>query len=223
MYITERNGKYRAWERFIVDGKVRKVSVTMDRNTAQSRRIAQDMLKERLPVPGDSVTFSELVSRYLADASTRYKPSTVAGHKTMLGVIEKQIGSMKLSKLNAGVLKSALLRIADKPMTLNGYLDHLKAVMRWAYQMDYIESASCVDKIKPWKVIREPKKKYLEKEELKKVVLASNAFYGPLIEFLALSGLRIGELQSLDDSDVTDVIRVTKTYDEKNEIGRAHV
>ena len=59
--------------------------------------------------------------------------------------------------------------------------------------------------------------KYLESDELKELLESmNNPLWHIVTEFLALSGMRIGELVSLDISDVdtkSRLIHITKTYD----------
>lgn len=223
MYVTKRNDKFRAWERVVLpDGTVKKVSVTMDRDTPQSRSKARLKLQEKIaklkPVGG--ITFKELVDRYLQDQETRLKPSTMRKNRLYYEMFARKIGKRKVSTLTAGELRKAMLELSEKPSVLNEYRTRFKAIIRWAYENDYIESTACIDKIKPWDVPkRDNSQKYLEREELKAVISASEPFYGSLIEFLALSGLRVGEMIALDSADVTDEeIHVNKTYDAENEI-----
>ena len=51
MWIEEtRSGKYKAVERYTdyLTGKVKRVSVTMEKNTAQARKVAQIALQEKI-------------------------------------------------------------------------------------------------------------------------------------------------------------------------------
>lgn len=218
MYVTKRNDKYRAWERVVLpDGTVKKVSVTMDRDTPQSRNKARLKLQEKITrlAPVDGITFAELVKRYLQDQETRLKPSTMRKNRLYYELFARKMGKRKVTTLTAGELRKVMLEMSDKPSVLNEYRTRLKAIIRWAYENDYINSTACVDKIRAWDVPkRDNSQKYLEREELKAVITASEPFYGSLIEFLALSGLRVGEMIALDSGDVTDEeITVNKTYD----------
>ena len=222
MYVTKRGNKYRAWERVVVDGVAHKVSVTMDRDTPQARNKARAILQEKIAKlkPTGGISFSELVDRYLEDQETRLKASTYRKNTYYYRALERKMGKMKVAALKAGELRRVLIGITDNPQTRNEYRTRLKAIIRWAYQNDYIDSTSCIDKIAPWDAPkRDNSQKYLEKEELKAVIAASEPFYGALIEFLALSGLRVGEMIALENTDVTDEeIHVNKTYDAENEL-----
>lgn len=218
MYITKRDGKYRAWERVVgPDGKVRKISVTMDRDTPQSRKKAAAQLARKIVNPENNLRYDDLVDYYIEYQKTTMKQSTWSRNEASLKRLSATFGNAKLSKMTAGFISSRLLKKTKNPTTYNEYLKRIKAMFRWAYQMDYIESSACVDKVRPLKDLTEHEKvsdKYLEADELKKVLEASGEYYSAVFEFLALSGLRIGELIALDDKDVTNTdIIVNKTYD----------
>ena len=221
MYVTKRGNKYRAWERVNLDGIVKKISVTMDRDTPQSRNKARAILQEKISrmKPSGDITFTELVQRYDEDQATRCKLSTTRKNKYYYDKIAEVIGKKKVESLTAGIIRAAMLSITDNPRTLNEYRTRMKAIIRWAYQNDYISSTACVDKIALWSVPKKNIQKYLEKEELSAVINAAEPFYAALIEFLALSGLRVGEMIALKNEDVTDTeITVNKTYDALNDI-----
>ena len=82
---------------------------------------------------------------------------------------------------------------------------------------DYLEDRKVIDKLK---ALPDNKKlriedKYLEREELQKLLDNSQnvMLWHYVIHFMALSGLRIGELIALLDSDVDqEYIHVNKTY-----------
>ena len=101
---------------------------------------------------------------------------------------------------------------------MNELIKRFKAMLIWGYRNDYLgrEVADKLTKF-PDKTAREKvADKFLEKEELQRLL---NAFeldrWRLLTEFLALSGLRIGEAVALNNEDVDDeYIHVTKSYSE---------
>ena len=102
-------------------------------------------------------------------------------------------------------------------MTINTYLTRLKAMLRWGYQHDMCPDIAGKLKLLPDKSERQKiADKYLERAELKKLLDGMKVEYWKnLTQFLALSGLRIGEALALGYSDFdTDerLIHVTKTY-----------
>lgn len=225
MYVTKRDNKYRAWKRIVVNGEVKRISVTMDKNTAQSRKTASEALRQReieLTRKISDISYSELVEAYIAYQKATLKTSTVVRNEASLKRLIGTFGDSRLEDMNAGFIQSRLFKKTSKPGTYNEYLKRLKAMFRWAYRYDYIDNSACVDKIKPLKDVPNWEKvsdKYLEADELKLILDAAPPFYSAVFGFLALSGLRIGELIALNDEDVTenDII-VKATYDYNNDI-----
>lgn len=216
MYVTKRGDKYRAWERFVINGAPKKVSVTMDRDTPQARNKAAQQLKEKIPNISTSATFKAVREAYIADKKVSVKATTWARDESTVKRLGTKLDKVKMNKLTSGNIRQAMLSLSTNPTTLNEYLKRLKTFIRWAYQNDYITSTDCIDKIKRWddKSKREKvKNKYLERDELKAVLKEAPEYHGLVIEFLALSGLRIGEAIALDKTDVGKTISVTKNYD----------
>lgn len=224
MYVSKYGDKYRFYKRYVIDGVARRVSVVMDRDTPQSRAKAEAILDGKIPKSiSTDIAFSEMVELYIEDQKITLKQSTWARNQNLLTRIGKEIGRKPLSDLNAGTIRAALLRISKNPTTLNSYLTRLKAAIRWAYQNDMIESLSCIDKIKPWADSEKKSRiegRYLEKHELRAVLDHQTTDEVRLvIEFLALTGMRVGEMIALNKEDVTaDEIRITKTFDSNHDV-----
>ena len=220
MYVTKNGKKYRAWEYVVIDGVQKRISVTMDRDTPQARNKAAKQLEAIKNRPTNDMTYSELVAVYITYQKATCKMSTWTRNKATLERLELTFGkNKKVNEMTSGFITSKLLSKTQNPGTFNEYLKRIKAMFRWAYRNDFIQSSACVDKIKPLKDDRAVKleNKYLEPDELKQVLAAADYYYGPVFEFLALSGLRIGELIALNDEDVTETdIIVNKTYDSRN-------
>lgn len=220
MYVTKRGNKFRAWERIVVDGVPKRISVTMDRDTPQSRKKAAEALQKRAMKQDTDMRYDDLVDLYIEHQKATLKTSTWVRNEASLKRLSDTFGNARISSMNAGFITSRLLRKTSTPGTFNEYLKRVKAMFRWAYRSDYIESSACVDKIKPLKDTPEREKvsdKYLEADELERILDAASEFYSAIFGFLALSGLRIGELIALEDKDVTDTdIIVRATYDWNN-------
>ena len=110
-----------------------------------------------------------------------------------------------------------LLSAHKANVTINTYLTRLKAMLRWGYQHDMCPDIAGKLKLLPDKSERQKiADKYLEKTELKKLLDGMKVEYWKnLTQFLALSGLRIGEALALEYSDMDTkkrLIHVTKTY-----------
>lgn len=233
MWIEEtKKGKFKAVERYTdyLTGKVKRVSVTMEKNTAQSRKTAQATLTEKINAvyqqkETKDIRLGELVDEYRKDQKLTVKKSTYTRNyfacKTITGILGE---STLVSRLTAKYVREKFLRTGKSPGTLNEHLTRFKALIRWGYHNDYITDISFLDKLEPFKDMPHREKiydKYLESDELKTLLeTMSIDSWKLLTQFLALSGLRFGEAAALLKSDIdTDnrLIRVTKTYDAIND------
>lgn len=217
MYLIKYKDKYRAIEQYKdPSGKWRQVSVVIDRDTPQARKKAAATLAAKIPTTAPGTTYKSLVADYINYQKATVKESTWIRNEASLLRLVDVFGDASLESMNARFISSRLLKKTQDPGTYNEYLKRVKAMFHWAYRNDYISSPACVDKIAPLKDSTPAEKvadKYLESDELKKILAAASDYYSPIFEFLALSGLRIGELIALDDADVTDKeIIVNKTY-----------
>ena len=225
-YQKTKNGKYKYSERFKdpLTGKYKVLSVTLDRNRRSDTEAAREALKERIrlalePAAHDTpITFRELVERYIAFQRETLKPQTAAGNEMKFRAIRRGIGDDSLiTALTAPYVRRALA--ADSATTYNERLKHFKAIMRWAYREELIFDISFLDRLPRLKDLTVREKdawKYLEKKELQDLLAGMKSEdWRMLTRFLALTGLRIGELTALDAADVNikdRKISVTKAY-----------
>lgn len=225
MYWQERSGKYRYFEKYTDKrtGKAKTVSCTLEKNTKQAQKEARRILSEKIraasEISADDITVAEAADRYLAYQSQTVKASTYHRNCGAIGTIKKMLGEdTRLSALNAGYINKCLLESGRKFSTLNEDITRLKAFLNWCYRNDYLESDAFLKKIKKFKIEKKSDKlKYLEGDELRQLLNGMRDGSGKMmIEFLALSGLRIGEAVALDKADI-DIfnrkIHVYKTYD----------
>ncbi len=231
------NGKVKFRERCEdpMTGKEFKVSVTMDKNTASTRRLAQaalnDKINERLAnvtatVRKENLRLSELVELYRADQKATVSLSTYQRNVFATNALINILGGDTLvDRLSAGYVRERLCSGNEKPGTVNERITRLKALIRWGYQNDYIDDIRWIYKVKKLKDEEKAQKleqKYLESDELK--LLLDNLSvekWRLLTEFTALSGLRIGEAIALEASDVdfeNRYIHVRHTFDPINEV-----
>lgn len=223
MNVSKRGDVYRCFERYKdATGRYRKVSTTIKKNTPQERKKALAILQSKMQNPTNKIKFSELITFYINDQKKTCKMSTWTRNEATLTRISKAFGDVYVSSLNTGFIRSHLLDISKTATSFNEYRRRLSSLIRWAYQNDYITSQECIDKLKRLPDASERQKvqhKYLEKEELQKILDSASPYYRNIFEFLALSGLRIGELIALDNDDITaDAIHVSKTYDHRNHV-----
>lgn len=221
-----KTGKYQYFERYKspITGKYKVISVTIDGNRRTDKKAAEDALKLKireacaLPEHDTALTFGELADRYLQYQKETFKPQTAAGNAMKFRALRRGIGEDALVRsLTAPYVRRALA--AESATTYNERLKHFKACMRWAYREEIVQDVSFLDRLPRMKdlTVREKdSEKFLEKKELQDLLAGMNVEDWQLLtRFLALTGLRIGELTALTTGDV-DIrhrnISVNKSY-----------
>lgn len=221
------NGTFIAVERYLdpFTGKRKRVSIKIEKNTRAARKQAENALRtkiEKLTVP--AADYSELTVKDIADLYKDHqkrtvKPQTWERDSVMIPIVRDLLGPDVLaSRITARHILAKLEATEKKNVTKNTYVTHIKRMLRWAYRNDYVEDISYLDKIRPYPDNKKERieDKFLSSDELKALIEGMKMSRWKLLtEFLALSGLRIGEAMALRDTDVTDVITVTKTADTK--------
>lgn len=223
MYKTFLDGKvkYRASYKDPLTGKYKEVSVMMDKDTAQNRRTAQEVLDRKIEKAiglykdRDLIKLSELIDAYREDQKRTVAQSTYLRNYYQGETFKALFGADTLvSSLNAGFVRK---QMADcSPTTYNEHLKRFKAFIRWAYRNDYVEDIKWLDKLDtvPDRVKKERlKDKYLEMDEIEQLLSAmKHPIYQRLTRFLILSGLRCGEAIALQVEDIGEtVVSVSKT------------
>ena len=231
------NGKVKYKERFTnpLTGKYETVSVTMPKDTRANRKLANSDLQDKIiakldklssTLKKENLSLSELVEIYLVAIETEVKSSTLARNKTAANSILRILGGDTLvNKLTAAYVRKCLSDLKEKPGRTNERIKRFKAMIRWAYDNEYIEDIRWLDKLKPSKDEEKKKKledKFMESHEL--ALLLGNMRveqWRLLTELMALSGMRCGEAIALHESDIDfkkRIIHVTKNYDHKHKI-----
>ncbi len=234
MWIEEtKNGKYKAIERYTdyLTGKQKRVSVTMEKNTTQSRKAAQIALQEKIrnsyqEKERKEITFSDLVDEYRKDQERTVKQSTYRRNYFACETLKGILGADTLvDRLSSKYVHDRFLATGKPNSTLNEHLKRFKALIRWGYHNDMVLDIAFLDKLESFKDAPHRQKiqdKFLEAEELRKLIDGmSNTKWRLLTQFLALSGLRFGEAAALLLSDVdlkAREIHVSKTLDVVNKI-----
>ena len=232
MWVEELStGKFRAVERYIdpMTGKSRKTSICIDKNTRSARKAAEDILRARIeelskPKTNETTTLEDVIEAYRADQKLTVMPSTYTRNYYAAETILALLGNDTLvSRLTAPYIRQSMIESGKEPGTLNELLKRFRALIRWGYKNDMIDSIDFLQKLDGFK--ERPHReaiqfKYLETDELK-ILLDHMAVpvWRLFTEFLALSGLRIGEAIALEPSDIdlaTHQIHVSKAYDSVN-------
>lgn len=234
MWIEERNGKFKFSERYedYMTGKTKKVSVTMEKNTVQTRKTAQRLLNERIlelqegEVVKKDITLGKLIEEYRVHQKMSVKESTYTRNYYTCNKMMDMFGEDTLvSRLNVSYINKKLLESGKDASALNEYLTRFRALIRWGYKNDLIEDIRFLDKLDNFKDRPHKEKiqdKYLEKDELSKLLAnMKQPVWKLLTQFMVLSGLRFGEAAALNKKDVDykeGVIHVTKTWDTINHV-----
>ena len=219
MWTEQRNGKYRYFERYTdpLSGKLRKVSVTLPKkNDKKATKMLSEMISEKTKSLGD-YTLGDAADAYLAQHEKQVRKQTYIRNAHSINYTCDLLGRDNLiDRLTAAYIWDCYSKSGKSARTENENMSRFKTFIRWAYRHDYVSSTACVDKLERFNdtPIRERiQDKYLNRVELSTLLENMPDEGNRLVtEFLALSGLRIGELVALNDSDVTDVISVTKTF-----------
>lgn len=233
MWVEEtKKGKYKYIERYTdpLTGKYRRVSVVLDKNTAQARKQAQAALSEKIqraivPQP-ETITLAELVEKYRAEQKKTVKPSTYRRNYFFGESVKKVFGSdSRIEAFTANYIRESIISLDKTPDQKNELLKRLKSILRWGYTHDYVGDISYLDKIERFKTESQRSKiedKFLESEEVTTLLQGmTHPLWKPVTKILVLSGLRFGELAALkrEDVDTKDrVIHVRATYDANNKL-----
>lgn len=218
MFKEQRGQKWRygEWYKDPLTDKLKKATVTLDKEQdGKAIKLLRAIIEEKTK-PGTDFTLEETAKMYLN--AMQVAPQTKIRNSFAINKMVEWLGGYnKLDKLTAGYIKAQMLGTEKKPETLNEFLRRFKTFLRWAYQNDFLSSTECLDKLTNFKT--KPHRqtiqdKFLNTTELNAVLNAMQDEGNRLVtEFLALSGLRIGELIALEDVDVApDFIHVTKSY-----------
>lgn len=243
---TQKNGSVKYCERYTdpLTDKVKKVTVTMPKDSPQNKNKAmrilagkiEQLIKERDIIVRQNVTIKELCDAYVASLRLNNRKETTiyainCQLNNLCSIVEKDA---ILDNISARYLNDTLAASKKKRCTLNGYIRIFKIALKWGYQNDYFQNYALMTKLTflPEKDERATKSEqeyikalYLEPEEINKLLkhMSDNnlwEFYY-ITDFLILTGLRIGELTALADTDVdlnNNVIHVTKTKHHKSSI-----
>lgn len=216
MWIEKtKNGKFKYIER-VVDPyteKVKKVSVTLDRDSPQAKKQAQVLLNDKIDkilhqTPKVSqMTIKQLYEEWLDRYEKISKPRSVVSAKTSFKKVFEIID--KETVINQAD-KQMFLSFFDEIYTLGHYSLNYSNLIRsmlsnmfnYAIEREYLE-INPISQIKLKRKISDKKSKadYLERSEVMAIVDyfrdRNSLMYAIMVEFLYLTGLRFGELQAL--------------------------
>ncbi len=228
------NGKIKYCERYKdpLTLKYKRVSVTLDKDSITNRKIAAAELHKKIDnynnlTTHENITFNFLKEAYLSYQKNEVKLSTLTRNSISLAKSIDIIGpDVIIDNVSASYIMERFRSHNFSNGKINQYLIRLKAMLRWGYRNDYFNNGKLVEKLTLLKDTSPRSKvsnKYLESDELQALLNELNheetEHWYLLTKFLVLSGLRIGELISLENSDVEkNYIIINKTYDLNNNI-----
>lgn len=196
--------------------KYTRVSITMDKETNTTRKIAQQTLNKRIEEKlrhlqdgqiKEGVTFGELIEEFDGYYRQTVKPSSFASWRNLKARILQNFNSdILVSKITNKYLTNTLEAMIYQRGYNNVYVGLIKSkinqLMRYAYRHDYI--AAPVGQLEiNWKRNNSAKSiedKYLDDDEVKQVleaVRSVNPIYADVLLWQYLTGMRIGEVLAL--------------------------
>lgn len=200
--------------------KYMRVSITMDKETNTTRKLAQQTLNKRIEEKlrhledgqiKEGVTFGELIEEFDNYYQQTVKPSTFASWKRLKACILKNFDSnILVSKITNKYLTNTLEAMIYQRGYNNAYVSQIKSkinqLMRHAYRHDY--TAAPIGQLEiNWKRNNSAKSiedKYLD-DEVKQVleaVRAINPVHADVLMWQYLTGMRIGEVLALQVKNV---------------------
>ena len=216
MWIEKATNGFRLYDRYKgTDGKLHKVSVPLDRNTAQARRVAQAELQKKIMNKSSEKSKTGLfwlIERYLDQKDV--KATTLTSYKSLFGQVQEILGDVDISELTVPYIKRSLANSGKSAKTMNRYLGVFRDFLSWAVEYGYLEEYPVIKNFPDKSPKRDSSQEYLEASELQAVldqVVGTMHYY--VIKFLALTGCRVGEMTALTMSDIDDkYIHITKGY-----------
>lgn len=192
-------------------GKTKRISKTYEKNNRATQKQAEKYLTTKIAKlisRPESLTYNEALCIYLK--SITVKKSTLNIKTNVLKSLAKYFhdGNILLDMVTSAYIRDFYLN--SDIYIPRGYMDILKTFFNWCYKNDYIET-KVFDKVTLKEQRHNPgySKKFFEKKEILEIlhVLDKHTYYSwrltrLVVEFITLTGLRIGEVSALRYSDV---------------------
>ena len=224
MYMEERKTKsgrisYRAVETYIdrLTGKRRRVSVTMDKKTNATIKWATAELQRKIDEARETkteknITLAELLKEYAEYRAPDVKYATRIGYATAIKRLLRVFpDGLLISAITLPIIQKAFLKLRNLATpTVSQTASLFKCSMKYAKRMKYIEDISFIHEMtvtgraKTVDDVKRAREKFLTREELAEVLQKMNEVkprYALILEFIALTGLRIGECVALRYQD----------------------
>lgn len=196
-------------------GKQRRVSVSLNSQSRTAVKQATLLLQEKIAKVTASTdinkTLADIVEEWLAYSSPALKPATIRNNRQVARKLLQLLPQdILIIRINVSILQGMLNSLYYDDGRSYGYVRRfhilLNAVFKYAKRMRYIDNTDAVELIelkqKP-KTIEEVAKardKFLTRDELKSALQQLDVLDHRLalaMEFVALTGLRFGELVAI--------------------------
>ncbi|QSE76345.1 site-specific integrase [Lactococcus taiwanensis] len=236
------NGKYKYCERYTdTKGMLRKVSVTLDKNSSRAQNEASRLLynkidakieKEKKKINDEqtklaSITFWEVQDEYFSIYEETVKAKTASLRETAKKKIRSLISEKTLlSDVDSVFILEILEKLYYQENYSYSYVKTIKAsfnmVLDYAISKKYItvnpiSNVRIKKKTQTLEQREKKKEKYLERSELKQVIkdmAVIDKSTSLLIEFMSLTGLRFGECVAIQKKNIeNNILHVNGTWD----------
>ena len=227
MWIEEqKNGKVKYCDRVKdISGKLRKITVTMDKKNKKNEDIAREILRTKAQdlryVVDNNITFFEGLDIVYEKHYKNARENTRHNNNYVINLIKKKGYDIKLNLINSRYLKDVIEQSVTSDRYYNEVLKRVRVYVRLLYKFDYIKDVNFLDKIDMKKVEAKKDNRYLEQDEIDILLeqLDCNIRYKNLVEFLINTGLRISECLVLTFDDVDgDILTINKSLNRKREV-----
>ena len=236
--INSKGTRYKFCERFLVNNKKIKLSVTLNSKTAQAKRKATELLQAKLYdalnkvekkqlEKINSLTFIQVANEWLEYTSPTIKIDTRINHKNYVNRIKKAISNMLFVDFTPAVAEKIVSDMYYKEQLSYSYSNStlivIKAVMKYAKKSKYVQDISDFIDIRlkkrpaTKKEVHKLQNKFLNADELKSCLhqlKEINPRIALAMEFIALTGLRCGEMLALriqDYDKLNSVVNINGT------------
>lgn len=226
-------GKFKYFERYEhpYTKKLKKVSVTLTKDSPQARNEATRILNKKITdkineVNKTDLPLGDLIDDWYKEHRKTLRPTSQIVYDSVIKRFKQFVPEdVMISRVDSKLFQKALNEMDFANETMNRMKSIMNMVMDYAVRMEYITTNPLINVKTPKKAktlddLQRIENKYLEKNELKDIltILQKNNYSrrnGLLAEFLALTGMRIGEAIGLSVSEKE------RNYDKENKI--AHV
>ncbi len=203
-------------ERYEVNGKIKRLSVPLEKDTPKARKQAAEELRaksERITRPISAMLLSEALEEWLRLKDC--KESTRITERSVNKAIISILGDAPLASFSA-VSCRRTFAIAELPIkSKNRAIKLFKAFARWAHEMEYTPEnlADRLRQVKDDTPEKDPSELYLEPDQLRALLDQLHGMPYYVARFLVLTGCRIGEATALTPEDIGEkYIRIEKAW-----------